>query len=125
METLFKDSSGVVLAYAEEAYKSAGVSANAYLATVTAAADKANMALVDMSDNANKMGSDIESLKNAYQGFAKGNMTMLDNLKIGYGGTKEEMERLLADAEKFSGVKFDISSYADIVDAIHIIQTEM
>ena len=140
VETLFKDSSGVVLAYAEEAYKNAGVSANEYLTTVTgfsasliqslggdtqAAADKANMALVDMSDNANKMGSDIESLKNAYQGFAKGNMTMLDNLKIGYGGTKEEMERLLADAEKFSGVKFDISSYADIVDAIHIIQTEM
>ena len=140
VETLFKDSSGVVLAYAEEAYKTAGVSANAYLATVTgfsasliqslggdtqAAADKANMALVDMSDNANKMGSDIESLKNAYQGFAKQNYTMLDNLKIGYGGTKEEMERLLADAEKFSGVKFDISSYADIVDAIHIIQTEM
>ena len=140
VETLFKDSSGVVLGYAEKAYKTAGVSANAYLATVTgfsasliqslggdtqAAADKANMALVDMSDNANKMGSDIESLKNAYQGFAKGNMTMLDNLKIGYGGTKEEMERLLADAEKFSGVKFDISSYADIVDAIHIIQTEM
>lgn len=138
--TLFKDSSGVVLAYAEEAYKNAGVSANEYLTTVTgfsasliqslggdtqAAADKANMALVDMSDNANKMGSDIESLKNAYQGFAKGNMTMLDNLKIGYGGTKEEMERLLADAEKFSGVKFDISSYADIVDAIHVIQTEM
>ena len=140
VETLFKDSSGVVLAYAEEAYKNAGVSANEYLTTVTgfsasliqslggdtqAAADKANMALVDMSDNANKMGSDIESLKNAYQGFAKGNMTMLDNLKLGYGGTKEEMERLLADAEKFSGVKFDISSYADIVDAIHIIQTEM
>ena len=140
VETLFKDSSDVVLAYAEEAYKTAGVSANAYLATITgfsasliqslggdtqAAADKANMALVDMSDNANKMGSDIESLKNAYQGFAKGNMTMLDNLKLGYGGTKEEMERLLADAEKFSGVKFDISSYADIVDAIHIIQTEM
>lgn len=140
VETLFKDSSGVVLAYAEEAYKTAGVSANAYLETVTgfsasliqslggdtqAAADKANMALVDMSDNANKMGSDIESLKNAYQGFAKGNMTMLDNLKIGYGGTKEEMERLLADAEEFSGVKYDISSYADIVDAIHVIQTEM
>lgn len=140
VETLFKDSSDVVLAYAEEAYKTAGVSANEYLATVTgfsasliqslggdtqAAADKANMALVDMSDNANKMGSDIESLKNAYQGFAKQNYTMLDNLKIGYGGTKEEMERLLADAEKFSGVKFDISSYADIVDAIHIIQTEM
>ena len=140
VETLFKDSSDVVLAYAEEAYKTAGVSANAYLETVTgfsasliqslggdtqAAADKANMALVDMSDNANKMGSDIESLKNAYGGFAKQNYTMLDNLKLGYGGTKEEMERLLADAEKFSGVKYDISSYADIVDAIHIIQTEM
>ena len=140
VETLFKDSSGVVLGYAEEAYKAAGVSANEYLATVTgfsasliqslggdtqAAADKANMALIDMSDNASKMGTDIESIRNAYQGFAKGNMTMLDNLKIGYGGTKEEMERLLADAEKFSGVKFDISSYADIVDAIHIIQTEM
>lgn len=140
VETLFKDSSDVVLAYAEEAYKTAGVSANAYLETVTgfsasliqslggdtqAAADKANMALVDMSDNANKMGSDIESLKNAYGGFAKQNYTMLDNLKLGYGGTKEEMERLLADAEKFSGVKYDISSYADIVDAIHVIQTEM
>lgn len=140
VETLFKDSSDVVLAYAEEAYKTAGVSANEYLSTVTgfsasliqslggdtqAAADKANMALVDMSDNAAKMGNDIESVRNAYQGFAKGNMTMLDNLKIGYYGTKEEMERLLADAEKFSGVKFDISSYADIVDAIHIIQTEM
>ena len=140
VETLFKDSSGVVLAYAEEAYKTAGVSANDYLATVTgfsasliqslggdtqAAADKANMALVDMSDNANKMGSDIESLKNAYQGFAKGNMTMLDNLKLGYGGTKEEMQRLLDKAEEISGVKYDISSYADIVDAIHVIQTKM
>ena len=140
VETLFKDSSDVVLAYAEEAYKTAGVSANEYLATVTgfsasliqslggdtqAAADKANMALVDMSDNANKMGSDIESLKNAYQGFAKGNMTMLDNLKLGYGGTKEEMQRLLDKAEEISGVKYDISSYADIVDAIHVIQTEM
>ena len=140
VETLFKDSSDVVLAYAEEAYKTAGVSANEYLATVTgfsasliqslggdtqAAADKANMALVDMSDNANKMGSDILSLKNAYQGFAKGNMTMLDNLKLGYGGTKEEMQRLLDKAEEISGVKYDISSYADIVDAIHVIQTEM
>lgn len=140
VETLFKDSSDVVLAYAEEAYKTAGVSANEYLTTVTgfsasliqslggdtqAAADKANMALIDMSDNAAKMGNDIESVRNAYQGFAKGNMTMLDNLKLGYYGTKEEMERLLADAEKFSGVKYDISSYADIVDAIHVIQTEM
>ena len=140
VETLFKDSSDVVLAYAEEAYKTAGVSANEYLTTVTgfsasliqslgddtqAAADKANMALIDMSDNANKMGSDIESIRNAYQGFAKGNMTMLDNLKLGYGGTQEEMQRLLDKAEEISGVKFDISSYADIVDAIHVIQTEM
>ena len=140
VKTLFKDSADVVLRYAEEAYKSAGVSANEYLATVTgfsasliqslgddtqAAADKANMALIDMSDNANKMGTDIESIRNAYQGFAKGNMTMLDNLKLGYGGTQEEMQRLLDKAEEISGVKFDISSYADIVDAIHVIQTEI
>ena len=140
VKTLFKDSSGVVLAYAEEAYKAAGVSANEYLATVTgfsasliqslggdtqAAADKANMALVDMSDNAAKMGSDIESIRNAYQGFAKQNYTMLDNLKLGYGGTKEEMQRLLDKAEEFSGVKYDINSYADIVDAIHAIQQSM
>ena len=140
VKTLFKDSSDVVLRYAEEAYKTAGVSASAYLETVTgfsasliqslgddtqAAADKANMALIDMSDNASKMGTDIESIRNAYQGFAKGNMTMLDNLKLGYGGTKEEMQRLLDKAEEISGVKFDISSYADIVDAIHVIQTEM
>lgn len=140
VKTLFKDSADVVLRYAEEAYKTAGVSASAYLETVTgfsasliqslgddtqAAADKANMALIDMSDNAAKMGTDIESIRNAYQGFAKGNMTMLDNLKLGYGGTKEEMQRLLDKAEEISGVKFDISSYADMVDAIHIIQTEM
>lgn len=140
VKTLFKDSADVVLRYAEEAYKTAGVSASAYLETVTgfsasliqslgddtqAAADKANMALIDMSDNASKMGTDIESIRNAYQGFAKGNMTMLDNLKLGYGGTKEEMQRLLDKAEEISGVKFDISSYADIVDAIHVIQTEM
>lgn len=140
VKTLFKDSADVVLRYAEEAYKTAGVSANEYLTTVTgfsasliqslggdtqAAADKANMALVDMSDNAAKMGSDIESIRNAYQGFAKQNYTMLDNLKLGYGGTKEEMQRLLDKAEEFSGVKYDINSYADIVDAIHAIQQSM
>lgn len=129
-----------VFGYAKTAYKDAGMSANEYMETVTgfaaslvaslggdteAAAEKANMALVDMSDNANKMGSDMESIKNAYGGFAKQNYTMLDNLKLGYGGTKEEMERLLADAEKLSGVKYDVSSYADIVDAIHVVQTEM
>lgn len=129
-----------VFGYAKTAYKDAGMSANEYMETVTgfaaslvaslggdteAAAEKANMALVDMSDNANKMGSDMESIKNAYGGFAKQNYTMLDNLKLGYGGTKEEMERLLADAEKLSGVKYDVSSYGDIVDAIHVVQTEM
>ena len=89
------------------------------------AAEKANTAIVDMSDNANKMGTSMESIQNAYQGFAKQNYTMLDNLKLGYGGTKEEMQRLLEDAEKLSGQKFDLSSYADIVDAIHVVQTEM
>lgn len=83
------------------------------------------MAITDMSDNANKMGSDMASIQNAYSGFAKQNYTMLDNLKLGYGGTKEEMQRLLEDAEKLSGVKYDISSYSDIVDAIHVVQTEM
>lgn len=140
VETLFKDAQNTVMGFAEEAYKTAGMSANEYMETVTgfsasliqslegdtqAAAEKANQAIIDMSDNANKMGSDISMLQNAYQGFAKMNYTMLDNLKIGYGGTKEEMQRLLADAEKLSGVKYDISSYADIVDAIHVVQTEM
>lgn len=140
VETLFKDSAGKVQEYANEAYRTAGLSANEYMETVTGfsasllqslggdtekAADKANQALIDMSDNANKMGSDMESIKNAYAGFAKQNYTMLDNLRIGYGGTKEEMQRLLEDAEKFSGIKYDISSYADIIDAIHVVQTEM
>ena len=140
VETLFKDSADKVQEYANEAYKTAGMSANEYMETVTGfsasllqslggdtekAADKANQALIDMSDNANKMGSDMEMIKNAYAGFAKQNYTMLDNLKLGYGGTKQEMERLLADAEKFSGIKYDISSYSDIIDAIHVIQTEM
>lgn len=140
VETLFKQSADVVHQYAANAYKTAGMSANEYMETVTsfsasllqsldgdtnAAAEKANLAITDMSDNANKMGTSMEMIQNAYQGFAKQNYTMLDNLKLGYGGTKEEMQRLLKDAEKLSGQKFDLSSYADIVDAIHVVQTEM
>nr|DAK30061.1 MAG TPA: tail tape measure protein [Caudoviricetes sp.] len=140
VETLFKDSASEVQKYAANAYQTAGLSANEYMETVTgfsasllqsldgdtkAAAEKANVAITDMSDNANKMGTSMESIQNAYQGFAKQNYTMLDNLKLGYGGTKEEMQRLLEDASKLSGQKFDLSSYADIVDAIHIVQTEM
>lgn len=140
VDTLFKENSAQVQQYANEAYKTAGLSANQYMETVTsfsasllqslggdtaAAAEKADQAITDMSDNANKMGTDMQSIQNAYQGFAKANYTMLDNLKLGYGGTKEEMQRLLTDAEKLSGVKYDLSSYADIVDAIHVVQTEM
>lgn len=140
VETLFKDSADTVMQYAENAYQTAGLSANQYMETVTsfsasllqsldgdteAAAKAADMAITDMADNANKMGTSMESIQNAYQGFAKQNYTMLDNLKLGYGGTKEEMERLLADASKLSGVEYDISSYADIVEAIHVVQTEM
>ena len=140
VETLFKDSQDKVMEYANNAYKTAGLSANEYMEMVTsfsasllqsldgdtsAAAEKANLALTDMSDNANKMGTDMTSIQNAYQGFAKANYTMLDNLKLGYGGTQAEMQRLLEDAEKISGIKYDISSYADIVDAIHVVQTEM
>ena len=140
VETLFKQSSDTVMKYAENAYKTAGLSANKYMSTVTsfsasllqslggdteAAAKYADMAITDMSDNANKMGTSMEMIQNAYQGFAKQNYTMLDNLKLGYGGTKEEMQRLLEDAEKLSGIEYDISSYADIVDAIHVVQTEM
>ena len=140
VETLFKQSADVVQQYAANAYKNAGMSANEYMETVTsfsasllqsldgdtnAAAEKANLAITDMSDNANKMGTSMEMIQNAYNGFAKQNYTMLDNLKLGYGGTKEEMQRLLDDAEKLSGQKFDLSSYGDIVDAIHVVQTEM
>lgn len=140
VETLFKESSDIVMEYANNAYKTAGLSANQYMETVTSfsasllqsldgdtkkAAETADMAITDMADNANKMGTSIDSIQNAYQGFAKQNFTMLDNLKLGYGGTKEEMQRLLKDAEKLSGQKFDISSYADITNAIHIVQTEM
>ena len=129
-----------VLENANKAYMTAGMSANEYMDTVTGfsaslisslggdtnkAADYANSALVDMSDNANKMGTDMESIKNAYQGFAKQNYTMLDNLKLGSGGTQEEMKRLLSDAEKLTGQRYDISSFADITQAIHAIQTQM
>lgn len=140
VETLFKDSADKVIANAENAYKTAGMSANEYMETVTSfsasllqglagdtnkAADVADMALTDMSDNANKMGTSMELIQNAYQGFAKQNYTMLDNLKLGYGGTKTEMERLLADASKLSGVKYDISNLSDVYNAIHVIQEEM
>lgn len=140
IETLFKDSAATVEKYANQAYKSAGLSANAYMETVTGfsaslisslggntaqAAEYANMAITDMSDNANKMGTDMSSIQYAYQGFAKQTYTMLDNLKLGYGGTKQEMERLLADAGRISGFKFDISSYADVVQAIHVMQESM
>lgn len=140
VDTLFKTASDKVQEYAANAYKTAGMSANEYMDTVTSfsasllqslggdtekAAQKADQAITDMADNANKMGTGMEMIQNAYRGFAKQNYTMLDNLKLGYGGTKEEMERLLADAEKLSGQKFDISSYSDIVDAIHVVQTEM
>ena len=140
VETLFKDSQGTVMRYAENAYKTAGMSANQYMETVTSfsasliqsldgdtakAAEIGNMAITDMSDNANKMGTSIEMIQNAYQGFAKQNYTMLDNLKLGYGGTKEEMQRLLDDASKISGIKYDISSFADVTEAIHVMQEEM
>lgn len=140
VETLFKDSSGIVENYANNAYKTAGLSANEYMETVTSfsasllqslnndtetSAKVADMAITDMADNANKMGTSMSSLQSAYQGFAKQNYTMLDNLKLGYGGTKTEMERLLKDAEAFSGVKYDISNLSDVYSAIHVIQTEM
>ena len=140
VETLFKGSSDTVLKYAQDAYKTAGMSANQYMDTVTSfsasliqslggdtkkAAEVGNQAVIDMSDNANKMGTDIGRIQDAYQGFAKQNYTMLDNLKLGYGGTKTEMERLLTEAEKLTGKKYDISNFADITEAIHAIQTEM
>lgn len=140
VETLFKDSANIVEDYANNAYKNAGLSANDYMETVTSfsasllqslnndtakSAEVADMAITDMSDNANKMGTDMSMIQNAYQGFAKQNYTMLDNLKLGYGGTKSEMERLLSDAEKISGIKYDISSFADITQAIHVMQEEM
>ena len=145
VETLFKQSADTVMGYAENAYKTAGLSANEYMNTVTsfsasllqslggdteAAAKYADTAITDMSDNANKMGTSMEMIQNAYQGFAKQNYTMLDNLKLGYGGTKEEMQRLLDDANALNAAQgnytsYTIDSYADIVDAIHTVQTEM
>lgn len=140
VETLFEDSAEIIQGYAANAYKTAGLSANQYMETVTsfsasllqslggdteAAAQYADMAITDMADNANKMGTSMEAIQNAYQGFAKQNYTMLDNLKLGYGGTKTEMERLLADAEKLSGVHYDISNLNDVYEAIHVIQLEM
>lgn len=140
VETLFKDSADKVKENAKKAFQTAGVDANSYMQTVTSyaaslltscagdtskAADIADMAMVDMSDNANKMGTSMEAIQNAYNGFAKQNYTMLDNLKLGYGGTKTEMQRLLADAEKLTGKKYDISNLSDVYEAIHVIQGEL
>ena len=140
VETLFKDSADTVKEYAAQAYRTVGLSANDYMEQTTsfaasllssvsqdtdAAAQLANMAMVDMADNANKMGTDMQDIQNAYQGFAKQNYTMLDNLKLGYGGTQAEMQRLLKDAEKISGVKYDLGNLADMYSAIHIIHQEM
>lgn len=140
VETLFKDSADKVENYANNAYKTSGLSANEYMETVTSfsasllkslngdtskTAEIADMAITDMSDNANKMGTSMESIQNAYQGFAKQNYTMLDNLKLGYGGTKEEMQRLLKDAQKLTGVKYDIKNLNDVYTAIHAVQGEL
>ncbi len=140
VETFFGDAAQTVMDNAAKAFETAGMSANDYMETATSsaaamvnslagdtkkAAELTDMAITDMADNINKMGSAAESVQNAYAGFAKGNFTMLDNLKLGYGGTKEEMERLLADAQKLTGIQYDISSYSDIVQAIHAIQVEM
>lgn len=140
VETLFKKSSGQAMKYANDAYKTAGMSANEYMKTITGfsasllqglggdtkkAAEIGNKAVTDMSDNANKMGTAIGSIQDAYQGFAKQNYTMLDNLKLGYGGTKTEMERLLVDAQKLTGIKYDINNFSDVIEAIHAVQTEM
>lgn len=140
VETLFKDSADTLKEYAAQAYRTVGLSANDYMEQTTsfaasllssvsqdtqAAADLANMAMVDMADNSNKMGTSMQDIQNAYQGFAKQNYTMLDNLKLGYGGTQAEMQRLLNDATKISGVKYDLGNLADMYSAIHIIQQEM
>lgn len=140
VETLFGDTADAVIAAADRAYQTAGMSANDYMSTVTSfsasllqslggnteeAAEVADMAIIDMADNANKMGTSMDMIQNAYQGFAKQNYTMLDNLKLGYGGTKTEMERLLADAQKLTGVKYDINNLNDVYQAIHVIQEEM
>lgn len=140
IETLFKGSADTVIENAKRAYQTAGVSANAYMENVTSfsaslisslggdtakAAEVANTAMIDMSDNANKMGTNMQDIQNAYQGFAKQNYTMLDNLKLGYGGTKIEMQRLLEDAQKLTGVKYDINNLSDVYNAIHAIQENL
>lgn len=140
VQTLFKDSAGIVQDYANNAYKAAGMSANEYMDTVTgftasliqslggdtkAAAELGNTAVQDMSDNANKMGTDIGSIQQTYQSLARGNYAMLDNLKLGYGGTKAEMERLMSDAEKLTGEHYTIGDFGDTVKAIHAVQTQM
>lgn len=140
VETLFKTSADKVKDFANEAYRTTGLSANKYMENVTGfsasllqslggdtnkAAETANMAMIDMSDNANKMGTSMDSIQMAYQGFAKQNYTMLDNLKLGYGGTKQEMQRLLSDAEKLTGVKYDINNLSDVYSAIHAIQENL
>ena len=139
LDTLYENASGAAKKYAAEAV-AAGISANSYAeqavsfgaalkqsfgGDVAKSAEAANQAILDMADNSAKMGTDIGLIQNAYQGFAKGNYTMLDNLKLGYGGTKQEMERLLADAEKLSGKKYDISSFGDIAEAIHVVQENL
>jgi len=140
VQTLFKDSAGIVQDYANNAYKAAGMSANEYMDTVTgftasliqslggdtkAAAELGNTAVQDMSDNANKMGTDIGSIQQTYQSLARGNYAMLDNLKLGYGGTKAEMERLMSDAEKLTGEHYTVGDFGDTVKAIHAVQTQM
>lgn len=140
VETLFKDNANKVKKHAIEAYRTTGISANSYMENVTGfsasllqslggdtakAAEVANMAMIDMADNSNKMGTSMEAIQNAYQGFAKQNYTMLDNLKLGYGGTKSEMQRLLADAQKLTGVKYDINNLSDVYSAIHAIQGKL
>lgn len=140
IETLFKESASKVTSYANNAYKTAGLSANTYMETVTsfsasllqglggdtkAAAQYANMAVTDMSDNANKMGTNMETIIQTYQSMARGNYAMLDNLKLGYGGTKKEMERLLEDAEKLTGKKYDMSNLNEVYEAIHAIQGDL
>ena len=140
IETLFGTASDKMMQYAEEAFKSAGMSANEYMETAIGfsaalinsvggdtekAAELANRAITDMADNANKMGVSLESLQNAYSGFSKSNFTMLDNLALGFSGTKEGMQQLLDKAQELSGIEFNIDSYADIVEAIHIVQSEM
>lgn len=140
VDTLFKDASDVVQKNADIAFKTAQISANDYMQTVTnfsasliqslggdtrKAADVADKAVIDMADNANKMGTDMSMIQNAYQGFAKQNFMMLDNLKLGYGGTRTEMQRLLKDAETISGVHYDISSFSDMVEAIHVVQQNL